>query len=134
MLEVTDLKGATDGLRVGVTTSGAAKGMAQLTPLLREEVSTLPGGGLQEIRVILATLAPGDVTPHHSHRFPVTVAVHEGFFTLQLDGREPVTIGPGQVFVEPPGVTMTGRNLSSEPARMTLFYVCEPGTPFADPA
>lgn len=134
MLEVTDLKHATQGLRVGVTTTGAAQGMAQLTPLLREGVTTLPGGGDTEIRVLSAVLQPGDVTPHHSHRFPVTVCVFEGTFTLELDGRPPIEIAAGQAFVEPPHVPMTGRNAGKEPARMMLFYVCDPEAPFADPA
>jgi hypothetical protein len=28
---------------------------------------------------------------------------------------------------------MTGRNQGDVQARMALFYVCEPGVPFADP-
>ena len=133
MLEVTDIKRATEGLRVGVTTTAAAQGMAQLTPVLRENVAGLPGGAV-EIRVLSAILRPGDVTPRHSHRFPVTICVHQGVFTLELDGQPPMDIGAGQAFVEPPGVDMIGRNLGKVPAQMTMFYVCEPGTPFADPA
>jgi quercetin dioxygenase-like cupin family protein len=94
----------------------------------------MPTGAQQEIRVILATLLPGDVTPHHKHRFPVTVFMTEGVFTLELDGREPVHIKAGEVFVEPAHISMTGRNLSAEtPAKMALFCVCEPDSPFADP-
>jgi len=133
MLEVTDLKQATQGLRLGVTTTGAAQGMAQLTPLLRQSVTTLPGGGTSEIRVLTAVLQPGDVTPHHSHRFPVTVCVYEGVFTLELDGHPPIDIAAGQAFIEPPHVPMTGRNTGPGPATMTLFYVCDPDVPFADP-
>ena len=133
MLEVTDLKRATEGLRVGVTTTGAAQGMAQLTPLLRQSVTTLPGGGSHEIRVLTANLQPGDVTPRHSHRFPVTVCVDEGTFTLDLDGQPPIDIAAGQAFVEPPHVPMTGRNNGDIPTRMCLFYVCDPQSPFADP-
>lgn len=62
----------------------------------------------------------------------MTVYVTEGTFTLALDGREPVAIAAGQAFVEPAGVNMTGSNVGTEPARMALFYVCEPGAPFAD--
>ena len=78
-------------------------------------------------------LLPGDVTPYHSHRFPVTVYMIEGAFTLELDGRAPVVIGAGEAFVEPAHVNMTGRNKGDVPARMALFYVCEPDAPFADP-
>ena len=122
------------GLTVGVTRSAQDSGMAKLTPLHREVVQTMPRLPEQEIRVLLATLLPGDRTPYHSHRFPVTVYMLEGTFTLALDGREPVAVGPGQILVEPAGITMTGFNTGDVPARMALFYVCEPGAPFADPA
>lgn len=121
-------------LDVGVTRSAQARGMAQLTPLHREVLDTLPQASRQEIRVLHAVLQPGDVTPYHAHRFPVTVYVVEGVFTLELDGRDPVSIAPGGVFIEPPHVNMTGRNLGSVPAVTILFYVCDPDTPFADPA
>lgn len=120
-------------LDVGVTRSAKLQGMAKLTPLHREVLSTLPQGARQEIRVLHAVLQPGDVTPYHSHQFPVTVYVTEGVFTLRLDGHEPVSIRPGEVFVEPPHVNMTGSNDGNLPATTILFYVCDPDTPFADP-
>ncbi len=122
------------GLTVGLTRSGQDSGMAKLTPLHRQVVQGMPSLPEQEIRVLFATLLPGDLTPYHSHRFPVTVYMMEGTFTLELDRREPVAITAGQVFVEPAGVNMTGFNKGDAPARMALFYVCEPGAPFADPA
>ncbi len=121
------------GLSVGVTRSSEDKGMAKLTPIHREIVGGLPASPEQEVRVLLATLFPGDVTPHHSHRYPVTVYMLEGTFTLALEGRDPVAIKGGEVFVEPAGLGMTGSNRGTAPARMVLFYVCRPGEPFADP-
>ncbi|MGL3105812.1 cupin domain-containing protein [Bradyrhizobium sp. BR 1432] len=122
------------GLTVGLTRSAQDSGMAKLTPLHREVVSGMPSLPEQEVRVLFATLLPGDVTPYHSHRFPVTVYMLEGTFTLALDGREPIAIEAGQVFVEPVGINMTGFNKGDVPARMALFYVCEPSAPFADTA
>lgn len=107
--------------------------MARLTPLHRETLNCLPKGIDQEVRVLHAVLEPGDVTPYHSHRFPVTVYVVEGVFTLRLDGREPVQIGPGEVFIEPAHVNMTGSNEGTVPAVTVLFYVCDLDAPFADP-
>jgi hypothetical protein len=43
-------------------------------------------------------------------------------------------IDAGEVFIEPAGIKMTGANKGDVPARMVLFYVCEPDAPFADPA
>ncbi len=122
------------GLTVGLTTSARASGAPKLTALHREIVAGLPTAASQEIRILHATLDPGDVTPYHSHRFPVTVYVTEGAFTLELDDREPITIRAGEVFVEPAHIRMTGRNLGAEQAtKMVLFYVSDPDTPFADP-
>jgi len=134
MPQATDIRTAIAALSVGVTRSGQASGMASLTPVHREIVAGMPRAEKQEVRVILATLRPGDVTPRHTHRFPVTVYVTEGVFRLEIDGREPVEIHPGEVFVEPPHVRMSGRNPDPDTtARMALFYVCDPDTPFADP-
>jgi quercetin dioxygenase-like cupin family protein len=135
MHKTTDLGAAIAGLNVGVTTSARDKGAAKLTAIHRELMAGMPAGGQSEVRVLLATLDPGDTTPFHSHRFPVTVFMLEGTFTLDLEGRAPVNVNVGEVFVEPAHVRMTGHNYSSEtPARMVLFYVSDPDTPFADPA
>jgi quercetin dioxygenase-like cupin family protein len=125
---------AIEGLAVGITTSAQTRGAAKLRVLHREAVAGMPMVGDQEIRVLFARLEPGDRTPHHSHRFPVTVYMLEGTFTLELDGRDTVTLTAGEVFVEPPCVPMTGINHDSKtPATMALFYVSTPDTPFADP-
>ncbi|CCV13553.1 cupin domain-containing protein [Mesorhizobium sp. STM 4661] len=135
MHKTMDVGSAISGLTVGLTTSVRETGAAKLKVLHREPTQALPTARQQEIRVLHATLDPGDRTPYHSHRFPVTVYMLEGTFTLELDGREPVTVKAGEVFVEPPLVKMTGRNLDAkQPARMVLFYVSDPDTPFADPA
>lgn len=133
MHEKSDVATMIAGLTVGVTRSARDSGLAKLTPLHREILPGMPTAAEQEVRVLSATLLPGDVTPRHSHRFPVTVYMLEGTFTLALDGRPPVEIAAGQVFVEPSGVAMTGSNRGHVPARMALVYVCEPDAPFADP-
>src|SRR5206468_9621715 len=82
-------------------------------PVLRETVSGMPRGERQEVRVLTATLKAGDKTVFHTHRFPVTVYILEGAFTLEMEGRAPVTINAGQAMVEPPNVKMTGYNRSA---------------------
>jgi quercetin dioxygenase-like cupin family protein len=50
----------------------------------------------------------------------------QGAFTLEVEGREPVTVRTGQSMVEPPGVRMTGYNRSAtESLRVVIFYVTE---------
>ena len=103
-------------------------------PLLREIVQGMPKSERQEVRVLVATVKPGDKTPFHTHRFPVTAYILEGAFTLEMEGRAPVTVKAGQAIVEPPHVKMTGYNRSStETLRVVVFYVSDPDTPFLDP-
>jgi quercetin dioxygenase-like cupin family protein len=94
----------------------------------------MPKGERQEVRVLTASFQPGDKTMFHTHRFPVTVYVLEGAFTLEMEGREPVTVKAGQPMVMPQHVKMTGHNRSStEPLRVVVFSVSDPDTPFLDP-
>lgn len=110
--------------------SASAQEMAKLSEL----VSGMPKGEKQQIRVLTATLEPGDKTVLHTHRFPVTLYILEGAFTLELEGRSPVTIKAGEAMVEPPNVKMTGYNRSTtEPMRVVTFYVSDPDSPFLDP-
>ena len=101
--------------------------------ILNELVHGMPRSERQEIRVLTAIFAPGDKTVFHTHRFPVTVYILEGAFTLELEGREPIAVKAGQAFVESPGEKMTGHNRStSEPLRVVIFYASDPDTPFLD--
>lgn len=110
-------------------------GIARPNMIHREVVAGMPQGERQEVRVITASFKPGDKTVFHTHRVPVTVYVLEGAFTLELEGRATVTVKAGEAFVEPPNVKMTGHNRStSEPLKVVVFYVSDPGTPFLDPA
>ena len=109
-------------------------GMARPDMVLSETVEQMPRGEKQQVRVLTATFQPGDRTPFHTHRSPVTVYVLEGEFTLELEGRPPVVVGPGKAYVEPPQIKMTGYNRSAtQPLKVVIFYVSDPGTPFLDP-
>lgn len=109
-------------------------GLAKPDMVLKETVTGMPRGEKQEIQVMTASFKPGDRTVFHTHRFPVTVYVLEGAFTLELEGRAPVVVKAGQSMVEPPNVKMTGYNRStSERLKVVIFYVGDPSTPFLDP-
>jgi len=114
--------------------TAAAQGVARPGPLLAKVVTGMPRGAEQQIRVMTANFKPGDRTVFHTHRFPVTVYVMEGAFTLELaDRKEPVVVKAGESFVEPVGVKMTGFNRSTtEPIRLVIFYVSDKDTPFLD--
>jgi len=87
-----------------------------------------------EVRVLTANFRPGERTLFHTHRFPVIVYILEGAFRLELEGREPITVRTGQAKMMPSNVKMTGYNNSStDPLRLVVFYVSDPGMPFLDP-
>ncbi|WFU15859.1 cupin domain-containing protein [Bradyrhizobium sp. CB3481] len=107
--------------------------IAKPNMVLQQVVEGLPTDGKQTVRVMTATFKPGDKTVYHTHRFPVTVYVLEGAFTLELDGRPPLTVKAGEALVEPPKVPMTGYNRSAtEPTKVVIFYVSANDTPFLD--
>jgi quercetin dioxygenase-like cupin family protein len=121
-------------LFIGLPSIAQAQGTARPDMILNEVVSGMPKGERQEVRVLTASFKPGDKTAFHTHRFPVTVFVLDGAFTLELEGRAPIVVNAGQAFVEPPNVKMTGYNRSTtEPLRVVIFYTSDPDTPFLDP-
>ena len=109
-----------------------AEGTAKPELLLRELLQGMPKGDKQEVRVLTATLKPGDKTPFHTHRYPVTVYILEGTFTLELEGQAPLTLEAGKAYTEPPATKMTGYNRSSTDMKVVIFYVSDPDTPFLD--
>lgn len=121
-------------LLIGLTAIAQERGVVKPQLLLSESVKGMPKGERQEVRVLTANFQPGDKTMFHTHRFPVTIYVLEGAFTLEMEAREPVTVKAGQAMVMPPQVKMTGYNRSStESLRLVIFSVSDPDTPFLDP-
>jgi quercetin dioxygenase-like cupin family protein len=121
-------------LLVACSANAQEAGVARPNLLLKQAVEGMPRGDKQEISILTATFKPGDKTVFHTHRFPVSVYILEGAFTLEMEGRQPVTVKAGESMVEPPNVKMTGYNKSAtEPMKVVIFYVADPGTPFLDP-
>jgi quercetin dioxygenase-like cupin family protein len=125
-------------LAVGLVSSVPASaqqqaGIAKPHLVLEEVIKGMPRDEQQSVRIMTATFKPGDQTVRHTHRYPVAVYVLEGTFTLELKGRAPIAVKAGQALVEPPDTEMVGYNRSTtEPARVVIFYVATPGTPFLD--
>lgn len=120
-------------LLISLTALAQEQGLVKPQLLLSKILQGMPKGDRQEVRVLTANFKPGDKTVFHTHRFPVTVYVLEGSFTLEMEGSEPVTVGAGQPIVMPARVKMTVYNRSStESLRVVVFYVSDPDTPFLD--
>jgi quercetin dioxygenase-like cupin family protein len=120
-------------LIIGVKALAQEQGVIKPQLLLSKIQQGMPKGDRQEIRVLTASFKPGEKTMFHTHRFPVTVYVLEGAFTLEKEGSEPETVKAGEAVVMPPNVRMTGYNRSrTESLRLVTFYVSDPDTPFLD--
>ena len=121
-------------LFISLVAMAQEQGVIKPRVLLREVLQGMPTGEKQEVRVLTASFKPRDKTMFHTHRFPVTVYVLEGAFTLEMEGHEPVTVKAGQAIVMPSHVKMTGYNRSStDPLRLVIFNVSDPGIPYLDP-
>ncbi len=121
-------------LLISLVATAQEQGVIKPQLLLSEIIQGMPKGEKQEVRVLTASFKPRDKTMFHTHRFPVTVYVLEGAFTLEMEGREPVTVKAGQPIIMPPHVKMTGYNRSNtDPLRLVIFNVSDPGTPYLDP-
>src|SRR6059036_3990983 len=109
-------------LLVSLVAVAQEQGVVKPQLLLNEIIQGMPKGEKQEVRVLTASFKPRDKTMFHTHRFPVTVYVLEGAFTLEMEGREPITVKTGQAIVMPSHVKMTGYNRSNaDPLRLVLF-------------
>ena len=119
---------------ISSTALGQAGAVIKPQLILSEIVQGMPRGEKQEVRVLTASFQPGEKTLFHTHRFPVTVYVMEGRFTMEVEGREPLIVKAGQAMIMPTNVKMTGYNRSnSVPLRLVAFYMSDPGSPFLDP-
>lgn len=120
---------------VGVIAVAQGPGLVKPRIAMREVIQGMPKGNTQEVRVLNVNFEPRDRTPFHTHHFPVTVYVLDGTFTMEVEGRAPITVKAGEAKMMPPHVKMTGYNRSNtEPLRLVAFYVSDPDTPFLDPA
>src|SRR5262245_32420847 len=95
----------------------------------------LAGDPARELSMIAVEYPPGNVDPVHTHHAQAMVYVLEGSIVMQVQGGEPVTLGPGQTFYEgPDDVHTVGRNASqTAPARFLVFFVKDKGAPILTP-
>ncbi len=116
---------AVSGLQAGAQTEYQPK--VEATTLLDAPLAGMPGK-----KVLIKHLAapPGFVGGKHFHPGHVFVYVIEGEITLEMEGDAPLTLKPGELFQEPPGRVMRGKNLSADAwAKFIVFQIGEEGKP-----
>ena len=96
----------------------------------------LVGDPTREIRVLEVTSKPGASSPIHRHNGQVIVYMLSGSMVMQVKGKEPVTLTPGQTFYEDPDdIHTVGKNLSAtEPAKFLAVLIVKKGAPSTVPA
>ena len=99
-----------------------------MTPLVGSDLGGIAG---KEGLVALVEYPPGGSTIQHRHDADVFVYVLEGSVVMQVQGKAPVTLGPGQTFHEAPAdVHTVSRNASdTAPAKFLVFFVMNKGAP-----
>ena len=102
------------------------KSGAKATPLLTEDLPDIAG---KEGLMLTVEYPPGGSSPPHRHNADVFVYVLEGSVIMQVEGKEPVTLKPGQTFHEKPtDIHKTSANASkTAPAKFLVFIVKDKG-------
>jgi quercetin dioxygenase-like cupin family protein len=93
-------------------------------PLQVFEDASMPA---KEFRVLRTTYAPGGQNPKHYHTGHVVFYVLEGSGVWQEDGKEPVTLKPGDTLHVRPGTIHSHRNATSGKLVFLEFVIVEKG-------
>jgi len=121
---------------LGALVSGSAlaadANAAMVKPLLQQDLTGIPG---KEVVMSTVEYLPGGASMPHRHDAEVFVYVLEGSLLMQVDGKPPVTLGPGQTFHESPqDVHRQSANASkTAPAKFVVFIVKDKGKPTTTP-
>jgi quercetin dioxygenase-like cupin family protein len=89
----------------------------------------------KELSLVTVEYEPGASDPVHTHDAQAIVYVLEGSVVMQVKGKAPVTLVPGQTFYEEPGdVHTVARNASrTATAKFVVFFVKDKGAPILVP-
>ena len=101
---------------------------AKATKLLQTPLAGVEG---KEVHIIHFSASAGFEGGKHSHAGPAFVYILEGQLTIEVEGMEPVTLGPGDVYAEPVGnKTMQAWNKSStHGVKLIVFQIGDEGKP-----
>jgi quercetin dioxygenase-like cupin family protein len=102
------------------------------TQLFSQDLKDLPG---KQVVMLTVESPPGASSAPHRHDAHVFVYLLEGTLVMQVDGKEPVTLKPGDVFYENPAdIHRSSVNPSStKPAKFLVFFVKDIGKPNSTP-
>ncbi len=122
------IAGILGALPIATSLAQDAPTPAVVKPLLTETVTGVRG---KEVTMSTVEYLPGGESLPHRHDAEVFVYVLEGSVVMQVDGKEPVTLLPGQTFHERPSdIHRVSKNASAtEPAKFLVFMLKDKGKP-----
>jgi quercetin dioxygenase-like cupin family protein len=82
-----------------------------------------------EVTAMTVELAPGAETGWHMHTMPVYAYVVSGTLAVELEGGKSFSFKAGDVIIEVVDTRHNGRNLGTEPVKLTVFYLGAEGLP-----
>jgi quercetin dioxygenase-like cupin family protein len=113
------------GLLLAIAVGLAGSAQAQRAGISAEQLRVFedPGMPAKEFRVQRTTYAPGGQNPKHYHASHVVFYVLEGAGVWQEEGREAVTLKPGESLHVRPGTVHSHRNASASEKLVFLEFV-----------
>lgn len=105
---------------------------SEATPVISKPLLDFPS---KEVVMITVTYPPGRSGAVHRHNAHGFIYVLEGSIVMGVNGREPVTLAPGQTFYEGPNDIHTiGRNASkTRQAKFLVFLIKDKDAPISVP-
>ncbi|MGH9949517.1 MAG: cupin domain-containing protein [Pyrinomonadaceae bacterium] len=100
---------------------------AKVAAVITKDLAGIAG---KEVVMITVEYAPGASSEKHRHNANTFVYVLEGSITMQVEGGEAVTLGPGETFYESPtDVHTVSKNASmTKPAKFLVIFIKDKGT------
>jgi len=99
-------------------------------PLVRETImdvrlpETTP---VERIEVRRIRMHPGHPAGLHTHNGPVVGSIVEGSVVYQIEGEEPLVLGPGEVFYEPEGARIARFDAGDDGVTFLAYFPLRPG-------
>lgn len=108
---------------------GAQPAMFKRTELQRGDLS-IPG---REAVQTLAEIPSGVASGRHTHPGEEIGYIVEGVVVMEVEGKPPLTLKAGDVFLIPAGRIHNARNIGTATSKMLSTYVIEKSKPLAAP-
>jgi len=90
---------------------------------------TYPVTGRAEVTAMTVELAPNAETGWHKHPVPVYAYVISGMLSVEIEGGKLLSCNAGDAIIEVVDTLHNGKNMGSEPVKLTVFYLGVEGTP-----